>query len=197
MNEKLSRISNEYTLQSSAMSNLNSALESFQSQKENEMKWAEKDFQERILVERQKQNELLDQIDELKQKVANANEGLAAANRLSEQFEKKTQAISMLKNEVKIREDLLKKAQSELKEIQSNNTVKVDKYLVKNLIVGYLSADAAKKNEVLKVIATVLDFNKEEREKLLLQGQSGWLNSLFGGQTSAQTTVSSKVISAK
>ena len=70
----------------------------------------------------------MDQIDSLKQKVASANEGLAAANRLSEQLEKKTQAIAMLKHEVKLREDLLKKAQSQLKDVQSNNTVKVDRY---------------------------------------------------------------------
>ena len=70
----------------------------------------------------------MDQIDALKQKVASANEGLAAANRLSEQLEKKTQAIAMLKHEVKLREDLLKKAQSQLKDVQSNNTVKVDRY---------------------------------------------------------------------
>ena len=69
----------------------------------------------------------MDQIDALKQKVASANEGLAAANRLSEQLEKKTQAIAMLKHEVKLREDLLKKAQSQLKDVQSNNTVKVDR----------------------------------------------------------------------
>ena len=52
----------------------------------------------RLLLEKKKQDELLDQIDALKQKVANANEGLAAANRLSEQLEKKTQTIAMLKH---------------------------------------------------------------------------------------------------
>jgi hypothetical protein len=82
----------------------------------------------RLLREKKKQDDLLDQIDALKQKVASANEGLAAANRLSEQLEKKTQAIAMLKHEVKLREDLLKKAQSQLKDVQSNNTVKVDRY---------------------------------------------------------------------
>ena len=117
--------------------------------------------------------------------MASANEGLAAANRLSEQLEKKTQAISMLKHEVKLREDLLKKAQTELKEVNTSNTVKVDRYLVKNLVVGYVNADVAKKREVLKIIATVLDFNQDEREKTGLDGQaSGWLSSFFGGQTS-------------
>ena len=116
--------------------------------------------------------------------MASANEGLAAANRLSEQLEKKTQAIAMLKHEVKLREDLLKKAQNELKDANTNNTVKVDRYLVKNLVVGYVNADNAKKREVLKIIATVLDFNQDEREKTGLDGQpSGWLTSFFGSST--------------
>ena len=45
--EKMERISHEYRLQSNAMGNLNGALESFQGQKENEMRWAEKDFEEK------------------------------------------------------------------------------------------------------------------------------------------------------
>ena len=48
--EKMDRISHEYTLQSNAMGNLNGALESFQGQKENEMRWAEKDFEEKYVI---------------------------------------------------------------------------------------------------------------------------------------------------
>jgi hypothetical protein len=44
MAEKMGRISHEYTLQSKAMANLNAALEGFQSQNDNDVKWAEKDF---------------------------------------------------------------------------------------------------------------------------------------------------------
>ena len=47
LSDKLERISHEYTLQSNAMANLNNALESFQSQKENDIRWAEKDFDEK------------------------------------------------------------------------------------------------------------------------------------------------------
>ena len=47
LSDKLERITHEYTLQSNAMANLNNALESFQTQKENDSKWAEKDFEEK------------------------------------------------------------------------------------------------------------------------------------------------------
>ncbi len=36
----------------------------------------------------------------------------------------------------------------------------MDKYLVKNLVVGYVAADADKRLDVLKIVATVLDFNQ-------------------------------------
>ena len=50
LSDKLERITHEYTLQSNAMANLNNALESFQTQKENDSKWAEKDFEEKWVL---------------------------------------------------------------------------------------------------------------------------------------------------
>ena len=40
---------------------------------------------------------------------------------------------------------------------------KVDRDLVKNLILGYVTADHNKRSEILRIIATVLDFNQEDR----------------------------------
>ena len=53
----------------------------------------------------------------------------------------------------------MKKAQGQLSSHTNNNAGKVDKSLVKNLVVGYVVADNNKKPEVLKIVATVLDFN--------------------------------------
>jgi len=55
--------------------------------------------------------------------------------------------------------------QKELEEIKSNTSGKVDKSLVKNLVVGYVCAPAGHEREVLRVIATVLDFSREERAR--------------------------------
>ncbi len=48
------------------------------------------------------------------------------------------------------------------------------RYLVKNLIVGYFTTPADKRTEVLRVIATVLDFNREDRQKTGLEATSMW-----------------------
>ena len=61
---------------------------------------------------------------------------------------------------------------------------------MKNLVVGYVVADSTKKAEVLKIVATVLDFNEEERSKTGL-GKSGagqgWLTSWFAGSSGVTT----------
>ena len=59
---------------------------------------------------------------------------------------------------------------------------RVDRSLVKNLVIGYVMADAGKKMEVLRIVATVLDFNQEERTRTGLEGGAGgWLSAWVGG----------------
>ena len=83
-----------------------------------------------------------------KDQLEKANEGLKAANRLGDQLEQKSRIIAALKQDVKIREELLKKAQQELDAASSISVAKVDRYLVKNLMVGYITAEVSKKPEV-------------------------------------------------
>ena len=66
--------------------------------------------------------------------------------------------------------------QDEISSASNHSAGKVDKCLVKNLVVGYAAADAAKRPDVLRVIATVLDFNAEDRQRSGLEGGGrGWL----------------------
>jgi hypothetical protein len=48
------------------------------------------------------------------------------------------------------------------------------------MIVGYFSTPPDKRREVLRVIATVLDFNREDRQKTGLESSSVWPFSRFG-----------------
>lgn len=45
---------------------------------------------------------------------------------------------------------------------------RVDKDLVKNLIIGYLTAPSHKKNEVLKLITSILEFSLTELEQVII-----------------------------
>ena len=130
----------------------------------------------RLAKEKRLQSELEGEIASLKAEVESANEGLAAAARLSEQLDNKSQVISTLKQELKARDEHLKKARDEISSASNHSAGKVDKCLVKNLVVGYVAADAKKRPDVLRVIATVLDFNAEDRNKSGLEGGRGPLS---------------------
>ena len=66
----------------------------------------------RLAKEKQLQARLEEEKSSLKCEVETANEGLAAAGRLSEQLDNKSQVISTLKQELKARDEHLKKAQA-------------------------------------------------------------------------------------
>jgi hypothetical protein len=56
------------------------------------------------------------------------------------------------------------------------------RYLVKNLVLGYFMASPNTRNQVLRIVATVLDFNQEERDRVGLESgtsPTGWFRSFL------------------
>ena len=56
------------------------------------------------------------------------------------------------------------------------------RYLVKNLVLGYFIAPPNTRSQVLRIVATVLDFNQEERDRVGLESgtsASGWFRSFL------------------
>merc|ERR1712142_1210095 len=164
--------------------NLQLALEGFQRQKENEIGMAEKNCEAKVAKEQMLVCELQETLRVNKQQLDRAQQGLEAAARLSEQLDKKGTVIANLKQEISAREEMVKNMQEKLLALSSNQVGKVDRALVKNLVVGYATADDSKKPEVLRIIATVLDFNSEERGRTGLDGGAGgWLGGLLGSRS--------------
>lgn len=169
--------------------NLQLALEGFQKQKENELGMVEKTCEERVLKEQNFVAELQEKLRVNKQQLDRAQQGLEAAARLSEQLDKKSSTISNLKQEISVREEMVKSLQTKMLDMSNGQVGKVDRDLVKNLVIGYAIADVSKKPEILKVIATVLDFNGDERSKTGLEGGSGgWLGGLLGVRSRSNST---------
>lgn len=90
----------------------------------------------------------------------------------------------------------LDKSQRTIDELSSQTDGKIDKSLIKNLIVGFLSSGSTNWNkdqaQVLKLIATVLDFNQQDHDKvrLLSNPQGSWLASLMTpAQSGAQESL--------
>lgn len=60
---------------------------------------------------------------------------------------------------------------------------------MKNLVIGYVHATKHKKNEVLQLIAKILDFTSEELEQAIGGGTRGWVTGLWRGTSSKQPEV--------
>lgn len=83
----------------------------------------------------------------------------------------------------------LAKSQKTIHEITSQTDGKIDKSLIKSLLVGFLSSGNTNnwnkdQTQVLKLIATVLDFNQQDHDKVKLNRpqQGSWLGSLLAPQ---------------
>uniref|UniRef100_T1JIC8 GRIP domain-containing protein n=1 Tax=Strigamia maritima TaxID=126957 RepID=T1JIC8_STRMM len=74
--------------------------------------------------------------------------------------------------------------------VASSTEGKVDRTIIKNLLVNYFGIPPRQQPQVLKIIATVLDFNYEERVKvtgLEMSSTGGWMSNWLG-QKPAQMT---------
>lgn len=78
----------------------------------------------------------------------------------------------------------------ENKSLSSQSDTKVDKMLLKNLIIGFISSNNnlnKDQSQILKIISTVLDFTKQDNEKLNVnKNQASWLSSILHPQGSTQ-----------
>lgn len=124
-----------------------------------------------------------------------ASDGLEAASRLSEQLDRKEEALDALREEVQIRESALKVVEDELHSLKSRNDDRVDKLVIKNLFLGYFTAPQNQRHEVLRTIGGVLLFTSDDFEKIegKHSGGGGWVPGFLrfsGGQkqTSPPTT---------
>lgn len=74
-----------------------------------------------------------------------------------------------------------------LRDTESNQSDRVDKSLLKNLLIGYVTAPNQDKAQILKLLSSVLDFNQAESDKVgLNKGHGGWLNTILQGGANSQ-----------
>ncbi|XP_011153440.1 thyroid receptor-interacting protein 11 isoform X2 [Harpegnathos saltator] len=175
---KLSATEDNILLQSASLTNLQIVLEQFQQTKERDIISVTEKIRSQLDESYEKQEELASEISILKQQLSEAKECLQAASRLSEQLEKKDEQIKRLNEEVTRLTTLVDSTNQKVKETMELDEGKVDKTLVKNLLLGYLSSTTSDKSSILRVFATVLDFTESEKEKTGLNNtttQGNWL----------------------
>ncbi|XP_053975196.1 thyroid receptor-interacting protein 11-like isoform X1 [Hylaeus volcanicus] len=183
---KLSIAEDTILSQAASLTNLQIVLEQFQRDKERDIMAAMERLQVKLKNSYKKQEELANDVTNLKEQLAEAKECLQAASRLSEQLDKKTERIEQLNQEVDRLANLVNTADQRIEEAKQSGEGKVDKTLIKNLLLGYLVSSAADKSSVLRVFSTILDFDEVEKEKAGLNNaaaQSSWFSRLSSGST--------------
>ncbi|XP_070162015.1 thyroid receptor-interacting protein 11 [Polyergus mexicanus] len=170
---KLSATEDNIQLQSASLTNLQIVLEQFQQDKERDIESATEKIRCQLNEAYKKQNEFLHEISILKQQLFEAKECLQAASRLSEQLEKKDEQIERLDEEVARLTTSLNFAEQRIKEAMEHDEEKIDKILIKNLLLGYLSSATSDKSAILRVFANVLNFTDSEKDKTGLMNNNG------------------------
>ncbi|XP_036318023.1 thyroid receptor-interacting protein 11 [Rhagoletis pomonella] len=192
--KKLSLAEDRESKNQAALCNLQCALEQFQNDKQNDIKAATHGIRKELQQEQEKQAQLQAEIGVLQQQLAEAKQGLCAAARLSDQLEACQRTIAELREEVDALKQQNEQCSNKLKASESSQSDKIEKSLIKSLLIGYVvSSNPNDKNQVLRMISSVLDFTQNESEKVgLNKQQSSWLGAILGGGSPSAQGVHSK-----
>ncbi|KQS30309.1 uncharacterized protein Dere_GG17887, isoform C [Drosophila erecta] len=180
---KLGQYEDRELKQQAALTNLQCALEQFQNDKDHDIEMATQRIRREMQAQLDRQGQLQLEMSGLQQQLAEANQGLRAAARLSDQLEAGQQTIAVLRDEVESLKEANGQLEQRLSSSESSQTDKIDKSLIKSLLIGYVvSGHAGDKQQVLRMISSVLDFNAQEADKVgLNKQQSSWLGAILGG----------------
>ncbi|XP_062621863.1 thyroid receptor-interacting protein 11-like isoform X2 [Saccostrea cucullata] len=171
-----------------SLNNLQLVLEQFQQEKDAQLSLEMEQNQNEIAKLRKQVNSLQTELNTTKEKLMDAEEGLEAASRLTEQLDRKEEALLALKEEVQIREKSLQAAEDEIHRLRLSTDNKVDKVVIKNILMGYFLSPKNKQPEVLRAVGGILNFTDEDFDKITGASKS-WVSGLwrFGGSPTHAT----------
>lgn len=176
-----------------SLTNLQMVLEQFQ-QEEKAMYSAELEKHQKETAEwKKKAKNLEEKVISLQENLEEANAALDAASRLTEQLDVKEEQIEELKKEGEIRREMLEDVQNKLMNLINSTEGKVDKLLMRNLFIGHFHTPKNKRNEVLRLMGSILGMKKEELDQLLSEDQRGvtrWVTGWLGGGTGSKSVPS-------
>jgi len=173
------RVATDHDKQSSVIDGLQRALQELQDARRKELREIVENTQSQIDALAINCQELEKNAREAESNLADARQDLERILPFEKEVKEKNLLIGKLRHEAVTLNDHLRKALRMLK--RDNADDKIDKQLVTNVFLQFVSIQRgdAKKYEVLQLIASVLDWNDEQREKagLLRPGTAANMNS--------------------
>jgi hypothetical protein len=138
---------------------------------------------------------LTNENNEIRTRLDEYNEALSAAHRLTDQIEKKDLLIHTLRNEIQEKDKRIQQYEHSLRDLQSTSGSRVEKQLVKNILLSYFHTPVDKRQEVIPLLGALVGFTQEEYKKAIdslsthnsnsPRGGSGWLTGWLGGNPPA------------
>ncbi|KAI5812572.1 putative Golgi matrix protein [Pyronema omphalodes] len=163
--EVYEKVSGDYEKQSSSMEGLQRALQEIQEARKKELREVVENTQSQISQLTAKCEELTTTANNATSQLAAVQADLARVLPFEKEVKEKNLLIGKLRHEAVTLNDHLRKALRMLK--RDNADDKIDKQLVTNVFLQFVSLQRgdAKKYEVLQLIASVLDWSDEQKEK--------------------------------
>ncbi|KAK7504790.1 hypothetical protein BaRGS_00003818, partial [Batillaria attramentaria] len=164
----------------SSLSNLQLVLEQFQKEKDSQIASETERYQQEAQRLKDRTQRLEAELRQAKAELEEASDGLAAASRLSEQLDRKEEALQAMKEEVQKRESVLRAAEEQIHKLTSSTEAKVDRVLMKNLLLGYFHTPSRNRKDAIHAIGSVLGFTHDDFLKIEeSDGGGSWVTSLL------------------
>lgn len=149
-----------------SLNNLQLVLEQFQREREAQLKGAQEEAQKEVV-------KAWDKVKELQQRENHFKKQLEAAARVTQdvvnirnELKEKEEELLKHKEEVARLDEELRVSQERINSLNSLSNNKVEKSLVKNMLLSYFNTPENKRAEVVRVVGALLGFTHEELEKV-------------------------------
>uniref|UniRef100_A0A8C0XFF0 GRIP domain-containing protein n=1 Tax=Castor canadensis TaxID=51338 RepID=A0A8C0XFF0_CASCN len=183
LRNKVMSLEEKLVLSSNAMENANHRVDLERYQQETKAMYSA-ELEKQVIAEWKKKVENLEEkVSLLQEHLDEANAALESAARLTEQLELKEEQIEELKKQSELRQEMLDDTQKKLMNLVNTTEGKVDKVLMRNLLIGHFRTPVNKRHEVLWLMGSTLGMKKEEMEQLFNEdegGVAGWMTNWLG-----------------
>ncbi|XP_037693736.1 thyroid receptor-interacting protein 11-like [Choloepus didactylus] len=167
-----------------SLANLQMVLERAQ-QEERAMYTAELEKQSALVSKWKKKAENLERkLVSLQESLDEANAALDSASRLTKQLDLQEEQIEELQKQNEVLQEMLDDIQRKWMNLVNDTEGKVDKVLLRNVLIVYFQTPKSERQEVLRLMGSILGMKKEEMEKLFCDDQGGattWMSGWLGG----------------
>ncbi|KAH9526618.1 Trip11p [Dermatophagoides farinae] len=153
--------------------NMQSVIEQLEKEHERKIRSMHEEQEKQKILNEQCNEEWQRRLQTCERHLYETRKALEAASRLTEQIEQKESMIEHFKREAKNKDQEIMKLQKKIQDIEQSQEGKVDKQIVKNLVLSYLATPMDKRSDGERLLARFLDFNQEEMNRVGIRIGSG------------------------